>query len=155
MFFSFFVLFPSVFCYLYQSSCNGNIVATETYVHCKTLGTPTNLPSPCTLKTLGYLSFILRSTCKLLLQFNIIHKLFLSTWDLHQMHHVVQLSVWNCCVRQFLCFHSNHVLLGIYTPTFSEPVAFCISFAITLLSSSCSVPRLAHHCAIRVYLKVQ
>ena len=40
-----------------------------------------------------------------------------------------------------------------YTPTLELPVAFCISLAITLFSSSCSVPRLAHHCAIRVYLE--
>ena len=61
------------------------------------------------------------------------------------------------CVR-LLCapiplFSQQPCVAWMYTPTFSEPVAFCISFAITLLSSSCSVPRLAHHCAIRVYLE--
>ena len=32
-------------------------------------------------------------------------------------------------------------------------VAFAICLAISLLSASWSVPRLAHHCAIRVYFE--
>ena len=39
-----------------------------------------------------------------------------------------------------------------YTPTLGLPVACCILFAMSLFNSSCSVPRLAHHCAILVYL---